>query len=180
MKRVLLFILLSCLSFAQPLIQSSAKGLSGQVLYTSNTAGTEHATALDICPGGFVFISDQIEIGLSLTYHRYNEDEITLTSVGAGPSVTVYLMKEGNALPFLGAGFAYLENTLTADYPYMVYNSMTTVARELNLTAGLLIPISRSVALIPMLHHKWVGSKKSGLNDYKQFMVGIGLRTFLN
>lgn len=180
MKQILLFALFAFSLFSQSPVNKGAKGLSGQVLYNSTSSMSDHSSLLDISPAGFCFVSGQLELGLSLTWQRYWEDEVTVTTAGAGPYVNLYLMKEGQVLPFIGAGFNFLERTMSVDVSYIRDRTKTSVLRELNLTVGLLVPLSQSVSLIPMLHHKWYWQDKDNFGDYKEFMIGIGLKTFLN
>jgi hypothetical protein len=179
MKIFICLLFISGTLFSQGMTSEGKFTLGGKLSFSSVNNGGQSATELDLSPNVSMFVSDNVELGMSLTLlHQNWQSYSSQTQYGAGPYLNVYLTSN-HTQPFVGIAYNYL------NYAGGSYNQDNAVSKY-TVQAGVSVPLNDHVALQPVLQYSFY--KQPTMNYYYSdtssntvttFLVGIGIKAFL-
>lgn len=174
MKHFFLILVFSTIVFAQKFPTKGDISLAGSLLITSNSNSNSSTTIIQFSPEVSYFISDNFELGTTLTFQSYQISNQTNTSIGIGPFISGYFNTE-NIRPFIGMSVSYLN--YRDSFLGKTKNDQSAVSARVY--GGMLIPINQKLAIQQIIQYSMTFGEGVGFGDVTQIMFGIGLKAFL-
>lgn len=181
MKKMILLTILLFLTanvHAESPTDKGVYGLGGSISYRNidRDSGSD-LNVFQISPSVRYFIYDNIAVGVSLEYEKWN-GSIDSKTYGIGPTLRYYFPNI-TANPFLEAGYTY------SKIRYEIPNLPAKVSsNDYSIAFGLDLFLSRNVSIEPIVKYSWKNYKDEmfstpGDIDEKTLYMGIGVNLFI-
>ena len=128
---------------------------------TTNSRDDDRSTLLSVSPGLSYFVTSSLAIGAGLGVNRFSQDDLTSTSLSAGPRVAYYLGgPTSTVFPFAAAGVNYTD----AEH-------LSIVAADL--AAGAAVMLARNVGLNLEAFFRTSSYSREVGSDFSQDTFGL-------
>lgn len=174
MKHLFFILIFSVVALPQELPTKGDISLGGSFFLASQNTESSSVTILQFSPEFSYFVSDNLELGTTLTIQSYRHSNIGNTTIGIGPFLSVHIKTE-SIKPFVGLSLTYLNQNVT----YSGETSRDYNENSANFFTGLLIPLNEKLAIQPLIQYSLYFSKDIDLGELTQIMFGVGFKAFL-